>query len=352
MNTRVADAPIAVETPRPLGRPYLVALAVLLVAAVALLAGTPRRPGSGHDVDFVLAAMAVVALVVSATRSLLRWRLEDAAPALSAAAVLVLAAATIALADLSALGVASDVGQLLSAGCFVGMCAVILQAWDLRVVDSRARPQQVSLVALVAVLAVLPMLFVLDLQLPRNVPEATRPVGEAILLGSAWTAVALCCTVQGWRRGRSTFVWLGLLALAMALHEGLVGAAAADGRLPAAGHGALLLLGALMATHGVDRDLRAAFAEREAQLRITQAEVEAAIAEMDAARSTVRAHVHEARNALTAIGGAVQLLERRDDRLPPETRAELASALTKQVAHLQELLAEDVAAFDRAGDRA
>jgi signal transduction histidine kinase len=50
---------------------------------------------------------------------------------------------------------------------------------------------------------------------------------------------------------------------------------------------------------------------------------------------------HEARNALTAIEGATRTLEHYRDRLPPETRAQLATAITAEIARLQRLVSSE-----------
>src|SRR3546814_19631109 len=66
-------------------------------------------------------------------------------------------------------------------------------------------------------------------------------------------------------------------------------------------------------------------------------------ARLAATRDGADQRAHSARNALCAIAGATQILERHHDRIPLETRASLVESVAAEVAHLPDLLAADLA---------
>jgi signal transduction histidine kinase len=147
--------------------------------------------------------------------------------------------------------------------------------------------------------------------------------------------------LRGLRRGHWLFVSFALLLLALGL--------ASVGMESDLGPWAVRLVGLGLALRGALRQLLLDYRDQSASLLSARVSLASAQDRIQASRRRAEEQAHEARSALAAIDGASSTLERYRDRLPPDTRAQLMTAVKGEIRRLQRLVdpaAEPVAAFE------
>jgi signal transduction histidine kinase len=157
----------------------------------------------------------------------------------------------------------------------------------------------------------------------------------ALVAGMVWAAVAIVALVHAVAQASLLMGWMAWLA---------VGVSAAElARFGAWLHtpewlgltASASVLGLLVATLGVAGSLGRSAIDRRGQLHAASIYERA---REHAADGRDRERAHEIRNALFAIEGATQALERYGDRLSPTDRADLSLAVTRGIAHLRDLV--------------
>ena len=157
----------------------------------------------------------------------------------------------------------------------------------------------------------------------------------ALLAGVVWAAAAIVALVHAMTQASLLMGWVAWLAVGVSAAElarfgawlhapewlGLSASASA--------------LGLLVATLGVAGNLGRSAIDRRGQLHAASIYERA---REHAADGRDRERAHEIRNALFAIEGATQALERYGDRLSPADRADLSTAVTRGIAHLRDLV--------------
>src|SRR3546814_9573555 len=93
------------------------------------------------------------------------------------------------------------------------------------------------------------------------------------------------------------------------------------------GHAAILLAAGALVLLGAIRDLHGAFRVQHSQLVASRMFAASAEARLAATRDGAGQRAHSARNALCAIAGATQILERHHDRRSEEHKSELQSLM-------------------------
>ncbi|HVL98851.1 MAG TPA: HAMP domain-containing sensor histidine kinase [Egibacteraceae bacterium] len=347
---------------RPGGSPTTALLvgAGLIVGLWALvnLVGGLSAPGAGTDMILLHALLdtgAAALAVVVAVLCVVRWRLVGEAAALwSGVALLVYGIVTLALTGV--LPHVFDVGDavvwLRPASRFVVM-AFLAAAVVSPPVDGRLGLTRLLLFAVSAtvVLAVAFQLIPGASQYLTGGADAHLGVPASgygsLLVTVLWGALFAGFMLRGHRESRPLLSWLGLLLLGLALAELTRLLAAYNVDLWSAGAHLLRLTALAVAMAGATIELQRAFSLQSDHLMRTVVSARAAEARVRAERQEVEERAHEARNALTAIEGASQTLERYRDRLDADTRSSLMTALSAEIARLQRLVSAEKITADR-----
>lgn len=171
-----------------------------------------------------------------------------------------------------------------------------------------------------------------------SIPLAATVVAIGLLLLAVWTP-----PIDDRVRPVRVALWslvataAAATALVVVAPPGVL-AVVADGHLTG-GLDALLLVAAVAyVVWSVGWEVHAAVTAQRAELLVTRISRDLAEARAEAVRVEAEERAHEARNALMAIEAATRTLERHHDRLPAETRAEIADAVVAEVAQLQRLV--------------
>jgi signal transduction histidine kinase len=324
------------------GRPFFIAgFGLVTVAALVLVMEVAQSTGGDEQTlaaSFELSAGAMG--VVAATLGVVRWRLAGDARALwLGTAVGAYAALAIALSQLLPAVVDGDAPWIRPAGLIVSLLAF---AWVLRSpeVNARLRPAHTFGLALTGFAIVGLLLVVLGLVIDRTslaVPTGvTAERGGATLIALAWAGFATAYVLRGMRDQRLLFAWYGLTMFGLTLAE-LIRTIDPAAEL-VLGSSMIRCIALLYAVIGVTRELQTMFASQSSRLLQTTVDTLSTSASLRAAQQHQQEMAHEARNALTAIEGATQTLERFRENLDDETRQSLAVAVSSEIGRLQRLV--------------
>lgn len=323
------------------GRPFFIAGfgLVLLTAVVFVLGSSDSAAGDLKSIaaGFELSAGALG--VVAATLCVVRWRLAGDARALwLGTAVGIYAAISIALAQLlpvilpgqPSLGWVRTTGLLVSLTLF----AYVLRSPE---VDARVTPLRTFGIAIGAflVLGVILTVSPLGAWLAGIVTAEQDAVASIIAL--AWAGYATTYVLRGIRDRRLLFAWYGLTMFGLTLAE-LARALQSSGVDLVVGSAIIRSIALLYAVMGVTRELQTLFASQSGRLLKTTVDTLSTSASLQAAHEREEELAHEARNALTAIEGATQTLERFRENLDDDTRQSLALAVSDEIGRLQRLV--------------
>ncbi|MFA9428643.1 sensor histidine kinase [Egicoccus sp. AB-alg2] len=312
---------------------------VLVLTAMTVSLPGAIRPGTLEG-QLEVAACAFALLV--AVLCHLRWRLVgDAAaawlmPAMTLWAITAVADALLLSTDL----LAGDAIRWLRWGALLTALSLAYRGVAAPVVDARIRPQQLVVAAAMSVLATAGLGMTVMAFLERPVPMEGGFVDG--VLACAWTAVGVAYVRRGRREGRAFLGWIGLLLLLFAYGH-LVAVVPASSRFLAdVGSRFLEVAGLLAAVTGATAALAQAYFDQSGRLLEAETKKRTAEArfEADLAKEVERAH--EARNALAAIEGATRALQAYSDQLQPDDRDALSTAVSAEIARLQELVGRPV----------
>ena len=326
------------------GRPFFIAgFGLLLLTVMVLIAEQPTD--SVNDLSSLAASFELSAGalgIVAATLCVVRWRLAGDARALwVGTAVGIYAVLSIALVQL--LPQFPNVGAPSAAVVYIRPASLLVTlmtfAYALRSPEVDARLQPLATFGLaVAAFGVLTLLLAVIPPISDwlSASEATnRTVASAIAL--AWAGFATVYILRGLREGRLLFAWYGLTMFGLTLAE-LTAAMATGSTDLIVGSAVIRFIALLFAVVGVTREMQLLFASQSSRLLKTTVDTLSSNASLRAAQERQEELAHEARNALTAIEGATQTLERFRENLDDDTRRALALAVSDEIGRLQRLV--------------
>ncbi|HEX6256801.1 MAG TPA: HAMP domain-containing sensor histidine kinase [Euzebyales bacterium] len=326
--------------PDATGRPFFIAgfgLVVLTAVVFVLQASaTARDELTTLAASFELSAGALG--VVAATLLVVRWRLAGDARALwLGTAVGTYAALSIALAQLLPVALGEQVDWVRPASLLVSLAlfAHVLRSPE---VDARLRPGRTFGLAIVGFTAI-SIAILLLLRVGQDALAAQVLFGPgtgSTAIGVAWATFATIYVLRGMRDQRLLFAWYGLTMFGLTLAE--LTSVLPTGQVLPLGSALIRSIALLYAVIGVTRELQTMFASQSSRLLQTTVDTLSTSASLRAAQQHQQEMAHEARNALTAIEGATQTLERFRENLDDETRQSLAVAVSSEIGRLQRLV--------------
>lgn len=352
-----------------LRRFFIGATVLLSVWATVILGGGIVARGDVLDVVLLVALLesAGAALAVAlALLCIVRWRVLGEASALWAGVALLLygtvtvgltgllplvysggVAGGVASADVSILGWLRPASRLI----MIGLLAVAAVG---PAVDSRLRFTPL-LGAGIAGMAVLTTVFTLA---PGSAAVVTShadalagahagPYGPWVIM-AAYASVAGGLLLRSGRDRRPLLGWLALLVATLALAEATRHLTVQGTAVWSLGAQGVRLAGFGAGLAGVLYELQHAYQRQGRDLLQSVLSTATAEARIRVTRHETEERVHEARNALMAIEGATQTLERYRERLDAATRESLAAAVSAEIARLQRLASMDKLDEDRA----
>lgn len=318
------------------GGPWVAAgltLGALIVASVVFV--LVRRLGPMPDglvVGFRSGAVALAAVLAVVAR--LHWRATGGALAcrLSTAAWLLVGGGIVGQVMDSPLA-GPRLGWL---GLTITITAAAWLTWGLLgpEVDTDTRPDM-ELLGAVAVTALGWGLMHLLAPVTGATPSPRVFAVAALVAGLIWIVVAGIALVRAVARASAMRGWVTWLAVGLSVAE--LARFAARVHSPewldlTAGARAW---GLMIATVGLASSLSRSAIDRRHQLHAATVHERA---EEHAAHGRDRERAHEIRNALFAVEGATQALERYGDRLSASDRADLSAAVSRGIDHLRNLL--------------
>lgn len=179
-------------------------------------------------------------------------------------------------------------------------------------------------------------------------PGATVGAYGPWVVMAAYGSLAGGLLLRSSRDRRPLLGWLGLLVATLALAEATRHLTVHGPAMWSLGAQVLRLTGFGAGLAGVLYELQHAYQRQGRDLLQSVLSTATAEARIRATRHETEERVHEARNALMAIEGATQTLERYRERLDPATRESLAAAVSAEIARLQRLASTDRLDEDRA----
>lgn len=319
----------------------VIALACTLVLwALVVEADLPGGIDADGLTDLLTIATAVLA-TVAGLLAFVRWRLIGEASSLwVGTGVLLFGIVTMGVADLlpaiypDAAG-ASFVVALGPASRILAVTALLIGAIG-PAVDTRLRPR-IVLGGIVLATAALSATVDAIPQMVETLGSAEGTVAFVLL----WAVVALAHLVAARRRGRRHHLAAAVMAFGFALAELATATAISIDVDPGPGPVFLAMLTVALVLIGSTRELEAAFVAQRAEVLDHSVATEVVNAKRRAEHAAHEERVHDARNAILAIDGAAQTLERYRDRLAPDQREALSHAVSEEIQRLQRLIEVD-----------
>lgn len=322
------------------GRPFFIA-GFGLVGLTALVFLSAMFDAGSQDLESVAASFELSAAalgVVAATLCVVRWRLAGDARALwLGTAVGVYSVFSIALSYLLpyVLSNAPAYTSWTRLASLVVTMTVFAYALRSPEVDARMQPVLTFAIATGAVVALTALLMVASIV--GLLAFSNDAASLSAVIGLVWAALATIYILRGMSEGRMLFAWYGLAMFGLTLAE-LALAYGPESSTLQLGSAMIRSFALLAAVIGVTRELTSMFASQSSRLLKTMVDTMASNASLQAATRQREELAHEARNALTAIEGATQTLERFRENLDDGTRHALAVAVSDEIGRLQRLV--------------
>ena len=339
----------------PIGRPYVLAVLVVVLTGVAatLTLQVPVHwvPEARELIQVLQVASLMVAVAVGGL-AVSRWYLTSDAPALwIGVALLFYGIARLGIAELSPL-VVSETAMMqwvvwLRPASQVIVIVLLGRAVTLVPVSSEISGPKLllgalgGLVLVAAVLRFAPPAATLIDGAAAAFPRGYGNVNQVGIVPVAFLLLTVMFTLQGYRRRRWLFTWLGLLLLSIAVGEVTRVITPPPVEAGLLGKELLRLLGLLLALHGGVREILYTYRDNSTRLARSEYTAMAAREHLREGQAAAEERAHEARSALAAIEGATKTLEHYRDRLPNETRAALSTAISGEIRRLQNLVSAD-----------
>ncbi len=321
-------------TPLIVGVPVCLLLTLLIPFDGSFHYGRPFG-----DVGHLFAVGAIAAIAVAATFCVLHWRIRADAGLPLLAVALMLIALRLGLRHVApAIDGHGDFEEAASTALLVIVVALVVLAAR-RAGTTRADPWRLAYVAPVLAAAGTAVALVADVGLQPMRRGDTVDLAGALVPLAAWmvvAAIALRAALSD--RRQQVYAGVVLFAIAVSMHKLVALVQAELDHPPSESHLAFVLVGGGFLAAAAATDLRwELFAQRE-EIESSYAVAATAVEEAERLRERAEERVHEARNALLAIEGAVRVLERNIAGLSPEARDGLSRAAIAELHRLQQLI--------------
>ena len=339
---------IAAPVQSPFGRPYFLALTLVGMTAVLLIfvvkVPVLRQPQMEQLRPLLQVASFMVALTVGGL-AIGRWYLTSDAPALWIGfALLFFGIVRLAAAEIAPIFLAGELARWadwLRPASDVLVVALFTRAATIVPVSPTISGRRLiagTLAALAVLVLMMWLLPPLAAFIDGGAATQSSARGVSSGLSAALAAVAAVFTLQGHRRARWLFTWVGVMLFALSVGVLIPMLARPPAAAAVLGNDVLRLMGLLMALNGATREILHTY--RDSSQRLARSEYTAMTAQerIREGQAVAEERAHEARSALAAVEGATRTLEHYRDRLPPETRAALSTAISGEIRRLQNLV--------------
>jgi len=336
----------------PIGRPYAIAGSVIVVTCVLLvlfLEVGPTWIAEAQLLVLLLQAAAFMLAIAVGFIAISRWYLTSDAPALwIGVAILIYGAVRLGVAELLPAvvpaGWLSEMSVWVRPASQIVTIALLVRAATVKPVSEGLSTWRLTGAALlaIAVLAVgfhwLPSLATATDGAQSTYPRSYSAVNQLGFIAVAMTVLGAAFTWHGQRRRRWLFTWLGLMLTTIALGDLVRVVAPPPVESGLLGKEIMRVMGLLAGLNGAAREIL--YTYRDSSTRLARSEYTAMTAQerIREGQAIAEERAHEARSALAAIEGATKTLERYRDRLPAETQASLAAAVSGEIQRLQRLV--------------
>ena len=222
----------------------------------------------------------------------------------------------------------------------VGLVAAFFTFWRGLMVGSSRRVRAWNIAVIAAafvILGVQALSPVTELVANPGEPISIQTLGwGTLLLILAALALAIGYGVKGWRVGWPLHTALGLMLATIVLGQ-VIGAFGESTHLD--GELALPLIGLLVVLLALVNEVQMGWSRREVELLQSETMASEAHEEVRRVQASMEERAHDARSALTAIEGALKLLEGGADRLDDTAWLSLQAAAGSEIARLQRMIA-------------
>jgi signal transduction histidine kinase len=311
------------------------AAVVVAVSAVAALTDEHSLSGPEGPLDDRLLLVAGALVASGAAFLVLRWRLMHHNTSLWGAAALVGTTLTMVASDTSVFGFGVGLDRHALPVVVIATMVVAWRVTRVPEIDTGARAWHVLVGLAAALVAGTAALHAVGLGMPEEGVAATV---FASLATVGWSVVAGLWIREGRRRRDWGLAWGSVLFMSLAGWQAAAVGEASPGRPVGVAGAVLLAFGALAALRGGIESLRDAVEAQGRELQATRERVNEEQSQAGRVRAAAEERAHEARNALHAVGAAIQTLERYHERLDDETKRTLSAGVTSELARLQRLI--------------
>lgn len=348
---------IAGPVQSPFGRPYVMAVAFVLLCAAAVtldLTVSSDWIRQSREIATLLQVASFMVAIALGGIAISRWYLTSDAPALwIGIALLVYGIVRLFVAELLPHVMMDDtvtaIARWARPAAQVVTVAMLARALAMAPVhSSTSGPRLVAgamgaIVVLAVLFSVVPGLATAVDGGAADRVGAYGVVNQMGIMPFAWGLTAVGFTWRGIRGRRWLLTWMGILLLCLALGDVARVMAAPPVEAGLLGKEILRATGLLLALHGATREIL--YTYRDGSTRLAKSEYTAMTAEerIRQGQAAAEERAHEARSALAAIEGATKTLEHYRDRLPAETQSALSTAISGEIRRLQRLVSVEEA---------
>jgi signal transduction histidine kinase len=340
VRTVVASAPSRALADRSWATPLIIGLPVCLLVTLLIPFDGLLHPGQAFgDFGQLFAVGAIAAIAVAATVCVLHWRIRADAGLPLLAVALVLTAVRLGLRHgAPAIDGHGDIEEAASTALLGIVVALVLVAVR-RGGTTRADPWRLAHVALVVAAVGTAVTLVADIAVEPMPRGDTLDLAGALVPLAAWLIVAIVALGAALSdRRQQVYAGVAFFAVAISLHKVVALVQVLLGHTPSESHLAFVLVGGGILAAAALTDLRWELTAQREEIESSYAVAATAVEEVGRLREQAEERVHEARNALLAIEGAVRTLERNIAGLSPEDRDGLSRGAITELRRLQHLI--------------
>ena len=320
--------------------PLIVGLPVCFLVALLIPFDKSFHYGQAFgDFGHLFAVGAIAVIAVAATFCVLRWRLHADAGLPLLAVALFLIAVRLGLRHVApAIDGHGDFEEAASTALLATVVALVLLAAR-RAGTTRPDPWRSAYVALVVAAAGTTLAFVADVGIHPLRRGDTVDLAGALVPLAAWLVIAaIALRAALCDRRQQLYAGVALFAVAVSVHKLVALVQALLDHPPSESHLAFVLIGGGFLAAAAATDLRWEMLAQRDEIETSHAVAATAVEEVERLREHAEERVHEARNAVLAIEGAVRILERNIAGLSPEARDGLSRAAIAELHRLQQLI--------------
>ena len=231
-----------------------------------------------------------------------------------------------------------DFEEAASTALLATVVALVLLAAR-RAGTTRPDPWRLAYVALVVAAAGTMLAFVADVGIHPLRRGDTVDLAGALVPLAAWLVIAAIVLRAALSdRRQQLYAGVAFFAVAVSVHKLVALVQALLDHPPSESHLAFVLIGGGFLAAAAATDLRWEMLAQRDEIETSHAVAATAVEEVERLREHAEERVHEARNAVLAIEGAVRILERNIAGLSPEARDGLSRAAIAELHRLQQLI--------------